>query len=105
MNRKGFTHQVLVAGDVQHWFALFTSRLGTGRIGTGAAARTFVPSLLAGAAGTELTGRGGLLGHLPEKSAHRMGLIDDGMGDVPATPAGAGRRSPGCAAPPSARTR
>ncbi|MEU0755115.1 lonely Cys domain-containing protein [Streptomyces albogriseolus] len=83
MNRKGFTHQVLVAGDVQHWFALFTSRLGTGRIGTGAAARTFVPSLLAGAAGTELTGRGGLLGHLPEKSAHRMGLIDDGMGDVP----------------------
>ncbi|MER6621185.1 lonely Cys domain-containing protein, partial [Streptomyces sp. NPDC000931] len=83
MNRKGFTHQVLVAGDVQHWFALFTSRLGTGRIGTAAAARAFVPNLLAGAAGTALTSRGGLLGHLPEKSAHRMGLIDDGMGDVP----------------------
>ncbi|MFI0507666.1 lonely Cys domain-containing protein [Streptomyces albogriseolus] len=83
MNRKGFTHQVLVAGDVQHWFALFTSRLGTGRVGTAAAGSAPVPRSLAGAAGTALTSPGGLLGHLPEKSAHRMGLIDDGMGDVP----------------------
>ncbi|CAL9613726.1 hypothetical protein SUDANB58_05693 [Streptomyces sp. enrichment culture] len=83
MNRKGFTHQVLVAGDVQHWFALFSSRLGTGRIGTAAAAGALVPNSLAGAAGTALTSPGGLLGHLPEKSAHRMGLIDDGLGDVP----------------------
>ncbi|MEV7784833.1 lonely Cys domain-containing protein [Streptomyces sp. NPDC088106] len=83
MNRKGFTHQVLVAGDVQHWFALLSSRLGTGSIGTTAAGSTLVPSSLAGAAGTALTTPGGLLGHLPEKSAHRMGLIDDGMGDVP----------------------
>ncbi|MCF4136638.1 hypothetical protein L1856_06745 [Streptomyces sp. Tue 6430] len=62
MNRKGFTHQVLVAGDVQHWFALLTSRLGTGRIGTAAAAGALVPRSLAGAAGTELTSPGGLLG-------------------------------------------
>ncbi|MDX3575048.1 hypothetical protein, partial [Streptomyces sp. ID05-47C] len=83
MNRKGFTHQVLVAGDVQHWFALLSSRLGTGRLGTAAAAGTLVPNSLAGAAGTALTSPGGLLGHLPEKSAHRLGLIDDGLGDVP----------------------
>ncbi|MET9369075.1 lonely Cys domain-containing protein [Streptomyces griseoflavus] len=83
MNRKGFTHQVLVAGDVQHWFALFSSRLGTGRIGTSAAGSALVPRSLAGAAGTALTSPGGLLGHLPEKSAHRMGLIDDGLGGVP----------------------
>ncbi|MFH9819768.1 lonely Cys domain-containing protein [Streptomyces sp. NPDC017230] len=83
MNRKGFTHQVLVAGDVRHWFALLSSRLGTGRIATAAAAGALVPRSLAGAAGTDLTSPGGLLGHLPEKSAHRMGLIDDGMGDVP----------------------
>ncbi|MFE7810861.1 lonely Cys domain-containing protein [Streptomyces sp. NPDC057433] len=83
MNRKGFTHQVLVAGDVHHWFALVSSRLGTGRIGTTAAASALVPRSLAGAAGTELTSPGGLLGHLPEKSAHRMGLLADGMGDVP----------------------
>ncbi|MFE7647353.1 lonely Cys domain-containing protein [Streptomyces phaeoluteigriseus] len=83
MNRKGFTHQVLVAGDVQHWFALLSSRLGTGRIGTAAAAGALVPRSLAGAAGTALTSPGGVLGHLPEKSAHRLGLIDDGLGDVP----------------------
>ncbi|MFC9160656.1 lonely Cys domain-containing protein [Streptomyces fungicidicus] len=83
MNRKGFTHQVLVAGDVQHWFALFAGRLGTGRIGTAAAGSALVPRSLAGAAGTALNSPGGLLGHLPEKSAHRMGLIDDGLGDVP----------------------
>ncbi|GGQ91073.1 hypothetical protein GCM10010280_43450 [Streptomyces pilosus] len=83
MNRKGFTHQVLVAGDVQHWFALLSSRLGTGRVGTAAAGSALVPRSLAGAAGTALTSPGGLLGHLPEKSAHRMGLIDDGLGDVP----------------------
>ncbi|MFF9059620.1 lonely Cys domain-containing protein [Streptomyces sp. NPDC014882] len=83
MNRKGFTHQVLVAGDVQHWFALFSSRLGTGRVGAAAAGSALVPGSLAGAAGTALTSPGGLLGHLPEKSAHRMGLIDDGLGDVP----------------------
>ncbi|WP_411152363.1 lonely Cys domain-containing protein [Streptomyces sp. A30] len=83
MNRKGFTHQVLVAGDVHHWFALSSSRLGTGRLGTAAAASALVPRSLAGAAGTALTSPGGLLGHLPEKSAHRMGLLDDGMGEVP----------------------
>ncbi|MFE0440230.1 hypothetical protein ACFW2K_35530 [Streptomyces nigra] len=83
VNRKGFTHQVLVAGDVHHWFALLTSRLGMGRIGTAAAGSSLVPRALAGTAGTELTSPGGLLGHLPEKSAHRLGLLDDGMGDVP----------------------
>ncbi|MEU5095711.1 lonely Cys domain-containing protein [Streptomyces sp. NPDC020996] len=83
MNRKGLTHQVLVAGDVQHWFALLSSRLGTGRTAAAAAAGALVPRSLAGAAGTAVTSPGGLLGHLPEKSAHRMGLIDDGLGDVP----------------------
>ncbi|MFI9584770.1 lonely Cys domain-containing protein [Streptomyces sp. NPDC052236] len=83
MNRKGFTHQVLVTGDVHHWFALTASRIGMGRIGKAAAASPLVPRLLAGAAGTELTTPGGVLGHLPEKSAHRMGLLDDGLGEVP----------------------
>ncbi|WP_435195188.1 hypothetical protein [Streptomyces sp. NRRL F-5630] len=83
MNRKGFTHQVLVAGDVDHWFAMVTSRLGMGRIGTTAAASSLVPRLVAGTAGLSVTTPGGLLGHLPEKNAHRLGLLDDGLGEVP----------------------
>ncbi|MYV56585.1 hypothetical protein, partial [Streptomyces sp. SID3212] len=83
MNRKGFTHQVLVAGDVHHLFALTASRVGMGSVGRAAARSSLVPRYVAGAAGTSLTTPGGLLGHLPEKSAHRLGLLDDGLGDVP----------------------
>lgn len=83
VNRASSVHQVLVTGDVRHWFALTTSRLGTGRLGRAAAGSALVPSILAGAAGMELDTPAGMLAHLPEKSAHRMGLIDDGLGDVP----------------------
>ncbi|MFE5238788.1 MULTISPECIES: lonely Cys domain-containing protein [unclassified Streptomyces] len=78
MNRKGFGHQVLVTGTAEHWLALAASL-----IGARAAGRAFVPDWLAAAAGRMTTVPGGWLAHVPEKSAHLVGLIDDGMGDVP----------------------
>ncbi|MFI9042245.1 hypothetical protein [Streptomyces sp. NPDC053726] len=78
MNRKGFTHQILVSGTVEHWLALASSLLGTAAVG-----KPFVPRWLAGAAGEMTSVPGGWLAHVPEKSAHRIGLIDDGMGDIP----------------------
>ncbi|MFE6281200.1 hypothetical protein [Streptomyces sp. NPDC057877] len=78
LNLKGFGHQVLLTGTVEHWAAMASSMLGTA-----AAGRSFVPSFFAGAAGSVLTVPGGWLAHLPEKSAHRLNLIDDGMGPVP----------------------
>ncbi len=78
LNRKGFGHQVLVTGTVEHWAAMTSSLLGTA-----AGGRSFVPDLLAGSAGSVVRVPGGWLAHVPEKSAHRLGLIDDGLGDVP----------------------
>ncbi|WP_367572055.1 hypothetical protein [Streptomyces globisporus] len=78
MNRKGFGHQVLVSGTAEHWLALTASLLGSG-----AAGRPLVPDWIAAAAGRMTTVPGGWLAHVPEKSAHLVGLIDDGMGEVP----------------------
>ncbi|MFJ4842033.1 lonely Cys domain-containing protein [Streptomyces sp. NPDC088746] len=78
MNRKGFGHQVLVSGTAEHWLALTSSLLGSG-----AAGRPLVPDWIAAAAGRMTTVPGGWLAHVPEKSAHLVGLIDDGMGEVP----------------------
>ncbi|MEU9579125.1 hypothetical protein AB0D95_17980, partial [Streptomyces chilikensis] len=78
LNLKGFGHQVLVTGTVEHWAAMTSSLLGTA-----AAGRSFVPDSLAGSAGSVVRVPGGWLAHVPEKSAHRLGLIDDGLGDVP----------------------
>ncbi|WP_327167286.1 hypothetical protein [Streptomyces subrutilus] len=78
LNLKSFGHQVLVTGTVEHRTAMVSSMLGTT-----AARLPFVPSSLAGAAGAVVTVPGGWLAHVPEKSAHLLGLLDDGMGDVP----------------------
>ncbi|MEU5716190.1 hypothetical protein AB0G71_10440 [Streptomyces sp. NPDC020403] len=78
MNRKGFGHQVLVSGTAEHWLALASSLLGSAAVG-----RPLVPDWLASAAGRMTSVPGGWLAHVPEKSAHLVGLIDDGMGEVP----------------------
>lgn len=78
MNRKGFGHQVLVSGTAEHWLALASSLLGSAAVG-----RPLVPGWLASAAGRMTSVPGGWLAHVPEKSAHLVGLIDDGMGEVP----------------------
>ncbi|MGW0608020.1 hypothetical protein ACWD3O_29420, partial [Streptomyces sp. NPDC002640] len=78
LNLKGFGHQVLVTGTVEHWAAMTSSLLGTA-----AADRSFIPAGLAGSAGSVVQVPGGWLAHVPEKSAHRLGLIDDGLGNVP----------------------
>ncbi len=78
MNRKGFGHQVLVSGTAEHWLALASSLLGSAAVG-----RPLVPGWLASAAGRMTRVPGGWLAHVPEKSAHLVGLIDDGMGEVP----------------------
>ncbi|WP_299531703.1 hypothetical protein [uncultured Streptomyces sp.] len=78
MNRKGFGHQVLVAGTAEHWFALASSWVGASAVGM-----SFVPKSLAGAAGSRTTVPGGWQAHVPEKSAYEVGLIEDGLGDVP----------------------
>ncbi|MET9442317.1 hypothetical protein [Streptomyces sp. NPDC006610] len=78
LNLKGFGHQVLITGTVEHWAAMTSSVLGTSAGGS-----SLVPGYFAGAAGTVVQVPGGWQAHVPEKSAHRLGLIDDGMGDVP----------------------
>ncbi|CCB73153.1 membrane protein of unknown function [Streptantibioticus cattleyicolor NRRL 8057 = DSM 46488] len=78
MNLKGFGHQVLVNGTVDHWLAAASSHVGHRAVG-----KPYVPRALAGAAGATASVPGGWIGHVPEKSAHRLGLIDDGMGEVP----------------------
>ncbi|WP_146252183.1 hypothetical protein [Streptomyces carminius] len=78
MNRKSFGHQVLVAGTAEHRLVLATSRLGPGAVG-----RTLVPRQLAGAAGRLTAVPGGWQAHVPEKSAHELGLVEDGLGEVP----------------------
>jgi hypothetical protein len=77
-NRKEFGNQVLVSGTAEHWMATSSSLVGRRLTG-----RTFMPSALSGAAGRTTSVPGGWLGHVPEKSAHRLRLIDDGMGEVP----------------------
>ncbi|MEU3185087.1 hypothetical protein ABZ707_12925 [Streptomyces sp. NPDC006923] len=78
MNRKGFGHHVLAGGTAEHWLALASSLLGTGAVG-----KPFVPKWLAGAAGQRTTVPGGWLAHVPEKSAYAIGLLDDGLGEMP----------------------
>ncbi|WP_392896913.1 hypothetical protein [Streptomyces sp. LN699] len=78
LNLKSFGHQVLITGTVEHGTAMVSSMLGAT-----AARLPVVPSSLAGAAGSVTTVPGGWLAHVPEKSAHLLGLLDDGMGDVP----------------------
>ncbi|NBM15782.1 hypothetical protein GUY61_08970, partial [Streptomyces sp. GC420] len=78
MNRKSVGHQVLVAGTAEHWLALASSWLGPGAVG-----KSLVPRQLASAAGQMTSVPGGWQAHVPEKSAHELGLVEDGLGDVP----------------------
>ncbi|MEU6483646.1 hypothetical protein [Streptomyces sp. NPDC046887] len=78
LNLKSFGHQVLVSGTVEHRLAMISSMLGTT-----AAHLPLVPSSLAGAAGSVVSVPGGWLAHVPEKSAHLLGILDDGLGPVP----------------------
>ncbi|MCY0941816.1 hypothetical protein OTB23_10805 [Streptomyces sp. H34-AA3] len=78
LNLKSFGHQVLVTGTVEHWAVMVSTMLGTT-----AARLPGVPASFAGAAGSVTSVPGGWLAHVPEKSAHLLGILDDGMGDVP----------------------
>ncbi|MFC9810142.1 lonely Cys domain-containing protein [Streptomyces griseoaurantiacus] len=78
INRKDFNRQVLVTGDVQHEVAAASSTVG--RAATGS---RYVPRWLAGAAGRRVLVNDGWTGHIPEKSAYRLGLLTDRWGDVP----------------------
>ncbi|MBO4257591.1 lonely Cys domain-containing protein [Streptomyces griseorubiginosus] len=78
INRKDMGRQVLVLGDVNHEIAAASSA-----VGRGATRRRWIPKWLAGAAGRRVLVEGGWVGHVPEKNAHRLGLLNDGHGDVP----------------------
>ncbi|MFE3271089.1 hypothetical protein [Streptomyces sp. NPDC059215] len=78
INRKDLNRQILVIGDVDHEIAAASST-----IGEGAVRRRWIPRALAHAAGRDVHVSNGWVGHLPEKSAHRLGLINDPWGDVP----------------------
>ncbi|GGZ00884.1 hypothetical protein [Streptomyces poonensis] len=78
MNRKGFGHQVLVTGTTEHWLALASSRLGSDAPG-----HAYIPRQLAGVAGAMTAVPGGWQAHVPEKSAYELGIVEDGLGDVP----------------------
>ncbi|MFC4508395.1 hypothetical protein [Streptomyces vulcanius] len=78
MNLKGFSRQVLVAATAEHEFAMVSST-----VGTSAAGKWFVPGAMADAAGVTVSVPGGMMAHVAEKDAHALGVIEDGMGEVP----------------------
>ncbi|WP_158713248.1 OTU domain-containing protein [Streptomyces sp. NRRL B-12105] len=78
INRKDFNRQVLVTGDVQHEIAAASTTVGRAATGW-----RYMPRRLAGAAGRRVRVDDGWTGHLPEKSAYRLGLLTDRWGDVP----------------------
>ncbi|WEH43419.1 lonely Cys domain-containing protein [Streptomyces sp. AM 2-1-1] len=67
INRKDQGHHVVVAADITHYFLT-------------AAGSPAAPRRVRGREGTV---PGGVLMHLPEKTAHRLKVLDDGLGDVP----------------------
>ncbi|MEU2284325.1 hypothetical protein ABZ614_20690 [Streptomyces sp. NPDC013178] len=69
---------VMVAAPVLYEVAAASSRLGRGAVG-----KPWVPAALANAAGRRLLVPDGWVGHLPEKTAYRLGVKNDGHGDVP----------------------
>ncbi|ALO99335.1 hypothetical protein SHL15_8385 [Streptomyces hygroscopicus subsp. limoneus] len=72
------SHKVLVVADTRH------ELIGTVR-GDGALSvpHSLLTARLARWSGRRLTFSSDWLGHVPEKAAHRMGLLDDRMGEVP----------------------
>ncbi|MGI5404617.1 hypothetical protein ACQEVG_35200 [Streptomyces sp. CA-135486] len=79
VSRSDSGHQVLVSGNADHEVAAASTALGT----MSAANSPLVPRSLGGAAGRRVLVPGGWIGHLPEKSAVELGLIQDGFGPVP----------------------
>ncbi|MGW2892547.1 EndoU domain-containing protein [Streptomyces griseoruber] len=69
-------HHVLVAGDTRHDLA------GSVRV-EGLLRPVLAPFRPGGPQGVRLTLPDSYLGHLGEKSAHRLGLLRDGLGEVP----------------------
>ncbi|CAG6395288.1 hypothetical protein NMG29_35690 [Streptomyces cocklensis] len=79
INRKDVGgHQVVVTAPVRHEIAVASSRVGAGAYEGG-----LVPRSLAGVSGRTLVQPAGWVGVIPEKSAHQLGAITDGFGDVP----------------------
>ncbi|WP_026179042.1 hypothetical protein [Streptomyces hokutonensis] len=78
INRKDQGRQVLVTADVDHEIAATSTLVGQRATGI-----RRLPRWLAGASGRRVLINDGWVGHLPEKSAYRMGLLRDRWGDVP----------------------
>ncbi|WP_262061194.1 lonely Cys domain-containing protein [Streptomyces sp. STR69] len=78
INRKDMGRQVLVNGDVDHEIAVASSVIGERATGW-----RRIPRRLAGVAGRRVLVGDGWVGHVPEKSAYRLGLLTDRWGDVP----------------------
>ncbi|WFB88509.1 MULTISPECIES: hypothetical protein [Streptomyces] len=78
INRKDTNRQVLVTGDVLHEVAAASTT-----VGRRAGGWRHTPRSLASAAGRRVLVPGGWVGHMPEKSAYRLGLLTDRWGDVP----------------------
>ncbi|MGQ4430757.1 WXG100-like domain-containing protein [Streptomyces sp. SAS_260] len=78
INRKDQGRQVLVTADVDHEIAATSTLVGQRATGI-----RRLPRWLAGASGRRVLVNDGWVGHVPEKSAYRMGLLQDRWGDVP----------------------
>ncbi|MEU6341906.1 toxin glutamine deamidase domain-containing protein [Streptomyces sp. NPDC046977] len=78
ISRQDTGRQVLVTAPVNHEIAAASDRIGAWAHG-----RSHLPASLVGASGRRLVVPNGWLGHLPEKSAYRLGVLKDGFGDVP----------------------
>ncbi|MER7186311.1 hypothetical protein ABT404_43795, partial [Streptomyces hyaluromycini] len=78
MTRRDANRHVLVVGDVAHEIAAASSV-----VGESATRRRLLEGRLAGVAGRRVTVERGWMGHIPERSAYRLGLLKDSYGDVP----------------------
>ncbi|MET9888434.1 EndoU domain-containing protein [Streptomyces sp. NPDC006430] len=76
VNRDDGGYKVLVSGDIQH------DIVGSVRP-EGLLRPAFAPFYRDSRGERQLTVPSGYLGHVPEKSAHRLGLLNDGLGEVP----------------------
>ncbi|WP_438306686.1 toxin glutamine deamidase domain-containing protein (plasmid) [Streptomyces sp. HUAS TT11] len=78
INRKDTGRRVLASAAVLHEIAAASERIGAWAHGN-----SHLPTSLVGASGRRLVVPGGWVGHLPEKSAYRLGVLKDDFGDVP----------------------
>jgi hypothetical protein len=78
IGRNAEGHKVLVAGDTRHDIVVSVRPDGVL-----APLHSLVTWYRSAWAGRRLTFASDWLGHLPEKAAHRLGLIRDGLGEVP----------------------